>query len=32
VPAPRWPFFVGWLAVVAVLWWLERSRPETAIG
>ena len=32
VPAPRWPFFVGWLAIVAMLWWVERSRPETAIG
>ncbi len=24
VPLPRWPFFIGWLAVVGVLWWLER--------
>jgi hypothetical protein len=32
VPAPRWPFFVGWLAIVAMLWWVERSRAQTANG
>jgi hypothetical protein len=28
VPRSRWPFFVGWLALVAMLWWLERPRPN----
>jgi hypothetical protein len=28
VPAPHWPFFIAWLAAVAMLWWLERSRPQ----
>jgi len=28
IPAPRWPFFAGWLAVVALLWWLERTKPS----
>ena len=23
---PRWPLFLGWLAVMATLWWFERSR------
>ena len=23
---PRWPWFLGWLAVSALLWWLERAR------
>ncbi|MEP7044141.1 MAG: hypothetical protein ABI843_13840 [Dokdonella sp.] len=31
VALPRWPFFLGWLATVAALWWLERrGRVETA--
>jgi hypothetical protein len=30
VPLPRWPFFLGWLAAIALLWWLERrSAPAT---
>lgn len=24
VPGPRWPWFLGWIAACAVLWWLER--------
>ncbi|HEY0230273.1 MAG TPA: carboxypeptidase regulatory-like domain-containing protein [Dokdonella sp.] len=24
LPLPRWPFFLGWLATIALLWWLER--------
>jgi hypothetical protein len=29
-PLPRWPFFLGWLAAIALLWWLERrSAPAT---
>jgi len=24
VPLPRWPFFLGWLAAMVALWWLER--------
>lgn len=24
-PLPRWPFFLAWLAVVATLWWMERT-------
>lgn len=29
---PRWPFFLGWVALMAGLWWLERRRetPESA--
>lgn len=23
-PGPRWPWFLGWLLVTAILWWLER--------
>jgi hypothetical protein len=30
LPWPRWPFFLGWLAVVALLWWLERQRMAMA--
>jgi len=31
LPLPRWPFFLGWVAVTALLWWLERrSRVEPA--
>lgn len=26
-PLPRWPFFLAWLALVALLWWLERDAP-----
>jgi hypothetical protein len=26
LPGSRWPWFLGWLLVSAVLWWLERSR------
>ena len=29
-PLPRWPFFLGWLAAIAVLWWFERSRAVDA--
>lgn len=25
-PGPRWPWFLGWLMLSAMLWWLERSR------
>jgi hypothetical protein len=25
---PRWPFYLGWLAAVALLWWLERRSPR----
>ncbi|MBN8727839.1 MAG: hypothetical protein J0H15_09070 [Xanthomonadales bacterium] len=25
VPLPRWPFFLAFLAVAALLWWLERK-------
>lgn len=28
VPAPRWPFFVAWLAAAAALWWLERTKAR----
>jgi hypothetical protein len=28
IPAPRWPFFVAWLAVAALLWWLERTKVQ----
>ncbi|NKF24472.1 carboxypeptidase regulatory-like domain-containing protein [Solimonas marina] len=24
-PLPRWPWWLGWLAVTALLWWLERG-------
>jgi len=29
---PRWPFFLAWLAVVGVLWALERARRGRAPG
>jgi hypothetical protein len=29
VPAPRWPFFLAWLAAAALLWWLERTRARS---
>ncbi|MEO8012361.1 MAG: hypothetical protein ABI650_12000, partial [Dokdonella sp.] len=25
-PAPRWPFFLAWLLVAAVVWWSERKQ------
>jgi len=25
-PGPRWPWFLAWLVVSALLWWLERAR------
>ena len=25
-PGSRWPWFLGWLAASALLWWLERAR------
>ena len=28
IPAPRWPFFVAWLAAAAALWWLERTKAH----
>jgi hypothetical protein len=28
-PLPRWPFFLAWLIVAAVLWWLERRAVRT---
>ena len=28
VPTSRWPFFAAWLAVAALLWWLERSKAR----
>jgi hypothetical protein len=30
IPAPRWPFFLVWLAAVVVLWWLERTKARVA--
>lgn len=32
IPAPRWPFFIAWLAAVVVLWWLERTKVRVAEG
>lgn len=29
-PGPAWPWFLGWLAVSALLWWFERSRVGRA--
>ncbi|HJW47589.1 MAG TPA: hypothetical protein VJ484_14040, partial [Lysobacter sp.] len=26
LPGSRWPWFFGWLALSAVMWWFERSR------
>ncbi|HSR65586.1 MAG TPA: carboxypeptidase regulatory-like domain-containing protein [Xanthomonadaceae bacterium] len=31
VPGPRWPWFLGWLALATVGWWLERSRLGRAV-
>lgn len=28
-PLPRWPFYLVWLAVVAALWWIERSATRS---
>jgi hypothetical protein len=25
LPLPRWPFFLAWLALAALLWWFERD-------
>ncbi|MFC4819762.1 carboxypeptidase regulatory-like domain-containing protein [Dokdonella ginsengisoli] len=34
LPLPRWPFFLAWLALAALLWWFERdttgSPPRSA--
>lgn len=30
IPAPRWPFFVAWLVLIAALWWLEREAHADA--
>jgi hypothetical protein len=30
VPKSRWPFFAAWLAVAALLWWLERSKAQAS--
>lgn len=32
LPGPRWPWFLGWLALAAAGWWFERSRLGTAAG
>lgn len=29
-PGPRWPWLIGFIAVAALLWWLERRRALTA--
>jgi len=26
IEGPRWPWFLGWLLLTALMWWLERSR------
>ena len=31
-PRSAWPFWLGWLAVSALLWWLERSRLGRGIA
>src|SRR5690606_39260101 len=31
-PGPRWPWFLGWLALAAAGWWFERTRLGTARG
>lgn len=28
VAMPRWPFYLAWLVVAALLWWLERGKAE----
>jgi hypothetical protein len=30
-PLPRWPFFLAWLAAVAMLWTLERTSPRASL-
>jgi hypothetical protein len=30
VPLPRWPFFLAWLVLVALLWWFERDAAASA--
>ncbi|HVI59741.1 MAG TPA: carboxypeptidase regulatory-like domain-containing protein [Luteimonas sp.] len=30
LPGPRWPWFLGWLALAAAGWWFERSRLGAA--
>lgn len=30
-PLPRWPFFLAWLALTAVLWWLERPAVQAKV-
>lgn len=30
LPLPRWPFFLAWLALVALLWWFERDAAADA--
>lgn len=32
VALPRWPFFLAWLALAAVLWLLERGARGTVVG
>lgn len=27
-PLPRWPFFLGWVLLLGLLWWLERHRQQ----
>ncbi|MEO8460450.1 MAG: hypothetical protein ABI451_07970, partial [Dokdonella sp.] len=29
---PRWPFFLAWLSVIALIWWHERARPVVTVG
>lgn len=31
VELPRWPFFLGWLVLTAMLWWLERRTPPQRV-
>jgi hypothetical protein len=26
IPGSPWPWFIGWLVAISLLWWLERSR------
>ncbi|MCY1456420.1 hypothetical protein D9M71_736400 [compost metagenome] len=28
VSGPRWPWLLAFIAVAALLWWLERRRPD----
>jgi len=32
IPAPRWPFFLAWLAIVGALWWFERTKARVDEG